>query len=57
MHAQKSGDHIDVLDVETGQLIVDLYQYILDAAELSVRGRIRHCDVLLIYFFQAYVHP
>ncbi len=36
MHAQRAGDHIDVLDVETGQLIVDLHQYISKAAEVSV---------------------
>ena len=36
LHAQKAGNHIDVLEVETGDLVLDLHQYLWRAAELSV---------------------
>ena len=47
MHAQKAGNHIDVLDVETGELIIDLHDYIWKASEASVR--LRHLSLLVTW--------
>jgi hypothetical protein len=36
LHAQDAGNHIDVLDVASGELILDLHSYLWNAAQEAV---------------------